>query len=163
MSVKALFTGSFDPLTMGHLNIVERASKLFDEVTVGIVVNYSKTSMFTLEERVEMITDAVSHLDNVKVDSFSGLLANHVNKRGYNVIVRGLRSGVDFDYELQMEQMNSKLLNEDVETVYLITSPEYAFVSSSLMKEVHKLGGSIDGMVPQNILEKMDAKLAEGK
>lgn len=163
MATKALFTGSFDPLTMGHLNLIERAAAIFDEITVAIVVNFSKQSMFTLEERTEMIEEAVAHLGNVKVDKCAGLLADYVNKNGYNVILRGLRNGTDFDYELQMQQMNDWLLNEGIETMFIMTDPKYSYVSSSLMKEVHKLGGSIEGLVPSNILQKMNDKLASSK
>lgn len=163
MATKALITGSFDPLTMGHYNIIERAAGLFDELTIGIIVNPSKKSMFTLEEREEMIGEALAHLNNISVDSFSGLLADYVNANDYNVIVRGLRSSVDFDYELQMAQMNDRLFNEGVETVLMMSDPRYSFISSSVMKEVHVLGGSIEGLVPDVIYERMKQKLAEGK
>ncbi|MDO4393719.1 MAG: pantetheine-phosphate adenylyltransferase [Bacillota bacterium] len=163
MATKALITGSFDPLTMGHYNIIERAAGLFDELTIGIIVNPSKKSMFTLEEREEMIREALAHLNNISVDSFSGLLADYVNANDYNVIVRGLRSSVDFDYELQMAQMNDRLFNEGVETVLMMSDPRYSFISSSVMKEVHVLGGSIEGLVPDVIYERMKQKLAEGK
>ena len=158
MKIKALYTGSFDPLTNGHLNIIERASKLYDELTIGIIVNYSKKSMFSLEERKEMIEETLSHLDNVKVEFFSGLLADYVNENKFNVVVRGLRAAMDFEYEIQMAHMNARLFDEQVETVFLMTDPKYSFISSSMMKEVHSLGGSIDGLVPEVILEKMDKK-----
>jgi len=158
MKRKALYTGSFDPLTNGHLNIIERAARLYDELTVGIIVNPSKKSMFSLEEREQMIRDALRHLDHVTVDHFSGLLADYVNAGGFDVVVRGLRATVDFEYEIQMAQMNAKLFHETVETVFLMTDPQYSFISSSVMKEVHSLGGSIEGLVPDEILERMDAK-----
>ena len=158
MHIKALYTGSFDPLTNGHLNIIERAAKLYDELTIGIIVNYSKKSMFTLEERKEMIEETLSHLDNVKVEFFSGLLADYVNANKFNVVVRGLRAAMDFEYEIQMAHMNARLFDEQVETVFLMTDPKYSFISSSMMKEVHSLGGSIEGLVPEVILEKMDNK-----
>lgn len=163
MATKALITGSFDPMTMGHLDVIERAAGLFDELTVGIIMNPSKKSMFTLEEREEMIRETLSHLDNIKVDSFAGLLASYVNANGYNVIVRGLRSSVDFDYELQMAQMNARLFNDGVETVLLMSDPKYSFISSSVIKEVHSLGGSIEGMVPEPIFERMKQKLNNTK
>lgn len=163
MATRALITGSFDPMTMGHLNIIERASGLFDELTVGIIMNPSKKSMFTLEEREDMIRETLAHLGNISVDSFSGLLANYVNENGYNVIVRGLRSSVDFDYELQMAQMNDRLFNEGVETVLLMSDPEYSYISSSVVKEVHTLGGPIEGLVPDNIYLRMKQKLADDK
>lgn len=158
MHIKALYTGSFDPLTNGHLNIIERAAKLYDELTIGIIVNYSKKSMFSLEERKEMIEETLSHLDNVKVEFFSGLLADYVNENKFNVVVRGLRAAMDFEYEIQMAHMNARLFDEQVETVFLMTDPKYSFISSSMMKEVHSLGGSIEGLVPYVILKKMDEK-----
>lgn len=163
MKTKALYTGSFDPLTNGHLNIIERAARLYDEVTVGIIINYSKKCMFSLEERKEMIAENLEHLDNVKVDCFEGLLADYVNSEGFNVVVRGLRATMDFEYEMQMAHMNARLFNEGVETVFLMTEPEYSFVSSSMIKEVHMLGGSIDGLVPQKILDRMNDALADNK
>ena len=156
MRTKALYTGSFDPLTNGHFNIIERAAKLYDELTIGIIVNPSKRSMFSLEDRVDMIRETVRELDNVKVDCFSGLLADYVNENGFNVVVRGLRAAMDFEYEIQMAHMNARLFNETVETVFLMTDPKYSFISSSMMKEVHSLGGSIEGLVPDEILKRMN-------
>ena len=156
MRTKALYTGSFDPLTNGHFNIIERAAKLYDELTIGIIVNPSKRSMFSLEERVDMIRETVRGLDNVKVDCFSGMLADYVNENGFNVVVRGLRAAMDFEYEIQMAHMNARLFNETVETVFLMTDPKYSFISSSMMKEVHSLGGSIEGLVPDEILKRMN-------
>ncbi len=155
MKTKALYPGSFDPLTMGHLNIIRRAAKLYDELTIGVVSNPSKASMFTLEEREEMLKDALRDLPNVKVDHFSGLLADYVNRMGFDVVVRGLRATTDFEYEIQMAQMNARLFNESVETVFLMTDPQYSFISSSVVKEVHTLGGCIDGLVPDEILKRM--------
>lgn len=155
METKALYSGSFDPLTMGHMNIIERAAKLYDEVTVGVIDNPQKKTMFSLEEREEMIRDALSGLDNVRVDNFSGLLADFVNEGGYNVVVRGLRGTTDFDYEIQMAQMNARLFNENVETVFLMTDPRYSFISSTMVKEVNSLGGDINGLVPVEILKRM--------
>lgn len=162
MKTKALYTGSFDPLTNGHLNIIERAAKLYDELTIGIIVNPSKKSMFSLEERKDMINETIKHLDNVKVDCFSGLLADYVNENGFNVVVRGLRAAMDFEYEIQMAHMNARLFDKQVETVFLMTDPQYSFISSSMMKEVHTLGGSIEGLVPEVILKRMD-KLVKGE
>ncbi|MBQ3465581.1 MAG: pantetheine-phosphate adenylyltransferase [Firmicutes bacterium] len=155
MITKALYPGSFDPLTMGHLNIIRRAAKLYDELTIGVVSNPSKASMFTLEEREEMLRDALKDLPNVKVDHFSGLLADYVNRMGFDVVVRGLRATTDFEYEIQMAQMNARLFNESVETVFLMTDPQYSFISSSVVKEVHSLGGCIEGLVPEAILKRM--------
>ena len=159
MKTKALYTGSFDPLTNGHYNIIERAAKLYDELTVGIIVNPSKKSMFTLEERELMIRETLKGLPNVKVGNFSGLLADYVNDNDFNVVVRGLRAAMDFEYEIQMAQMNDRLFNEKVETVFLMTEPEYSFISSSKMKEVHSIGGSIEGLVPDEILKHMNDKI----
>lgn len=159
MKTKAIYTGSFDPLTNGHYNIIERAAKLYDELTVGIIVNPSKKSMFTLEERELMIRETLKGLPNVKVGNFSGLLADYVNDNDFNVVVRGLRAAMDFEYEIQMAQMNDRLFNEKVETVFLMTEPEYSFISSSMMKEVHSLGGSIEGLVPDEILKHMNDKI----
>lgn len=156
MKTKALYTGSFDPLTNGHLNIIERASKLYDELTIGIIVNPSKKCAFSLDERKSMIKDALKHLENIRVDCFSGLLADYVNDNGFDVVVRGLRATMDFEYEIQMAQMNARLFDETVETVFLMTDPQYSFISSSMIKEVHSLGGSIEGLVPDEIIKKMD-------
>lgn len=158
MKNKALYTGSFDPLTNGHLDIITRASKLYDKLVIGVIFNPSKKSMFTLEEREEMIRKVTKDLPNVEVDHFSGLLADYVNENQFDVVVRGLRSAGDFEYEIQMEHMNARLYNNNVETIFLMTNPDYAFLSSSMAKEVHSLGGSVDGLVPEIILEYMDNK-----
>ena len=155
MRTKALYAGSFDPLTNGHLNIIERASGIFDEVTVGVVSNPSKKCLFSLEERRQMTEEAVKKFGNVQIDSFSGLLADYVNNNGFNIVVKGLRNSTDFDYEMQMAQINARLFNEMVETVILMTDPEYSFISSSMVKEVFSLGGNIEGLVPDEILKKM--------
>ena len=125
MKTKALYSGSFDPLTMGHMNIICRAAKLYDELTIGVIDNPSKKAMFSLEEREEMLRDTLKDLDNVNVDHFSGLLADYVNRKGFDVVVRGLRATTDFEYEIQMAQMNARLFNESVETVFLMTDPQY--------------------------------------
>lgn len=158
MGKKALFTGSFDPLTSGHLDIITRASKLYDKLVVGVIMNPQKKSLFTLEEREAMIREITADLPNVEVDHFSGLLADYINENKYDVIVRGLRSAVDFEYELQMAQMNARLCNDNVETVFLMTDPRFAYFSSSMAKEVHSLGGSIKGLVPDIVLKYMDDK-----
>lgn len=155
MKTKALYSGSFDPLTMGHLDIIMRAAKLYDELVIGVISNPGKQSMFTLEEREEMLRETVSDLDHVSVDHFSGLLADYVNRNGFDVVVRGLRSTTDFDYEIQMAQMNDRLFNDSVETVFLMTDPKYSYISSSVVKEVFALGGDINGLVPDEILKRM--------
>ena len=152
---KALYSGSFDPLTMGHMDIIERAAKLYDELTIGIIVNPSKKAMFTLEEREEMLKEVLKDYDNVNVDHFSGLLADYVNRSGFDVVVRGLRNTTDFDYEMQMAQMNDRLFNDATETVFLMADPRYSFISSSVVREVSSLGGSIEGLVPEEILKRM--------
>ena len=156
---KALYAGSFDPLTNGHLDIIRRASRMCEEVVVGVIINMSKKSMFSFEERMEMIRKATEDLPNVKVDMFSGLLADYVNANGFDVVIRGLRATMDFEYEIQMAQMNARLYEGDVETVFLMTDPQFSFISSSMAKEVHQLGGSIKGLVPDNVLEEMDKKV----
>lgn len=158
MGKEALFTGSFDPLTNGHLDIIERASTMFDKLVVGVIMNPQKKSYFTLEEREKMIREVTAHLPNVEVSHFSGLLADYVNENGFDVIVRGLRGTTDFEYELTMAHMNARLFNDNVDTVFLMTDPEYAFLSSSMAKEVHSLGGSIEGLIPDIILKYMDEK-----
>ena len=156
MRTKALYSGSFDPLTMGHMDIITRAAKLYDELVIGVGVNPSKASMFTLEERADMIREIFKDFDNVRVDHFSGLLADYVNQNDFNVVVRGLRSTTDFDYEIQMAQMNDRLFNDTVETVFLMTDPQYSYISSSVVKEVFTLGGDVSGLVPDEILKRMN-------
>ena len=160
---KALFAGSFDPLTNGHLDLIRRASKFTSEMVVGVISNPSKKPLFSEEERIEMIEEGCSDLDNVTVSSFSGLLADYVNDNGFDMVVRGLRSSTDFEYELQMAQINARLYRDDVETVFLMTDPKYSFVSSSLAKEVSSLGGDIEGLVPDCVLEAMNEKFRGGK
>ena len=156
MHTKALYTGSFDPLTNGHMNVIERAARLYDSLTVGIIVNPSKHAYYTIEEREKMIVDALKHLDNVEVSHFSGLLADYVNAGEFDVVIRGLRATMDFEYEIQMAQMNARLFDDRVETVFLMTDPKYSFISSSMIREVHSLGGDVGGLVPDAILERMD-------
>ena len=155
VKTNALYTGSFDPLTNGHLDIIKRAARLYDELTLGIIINPQKKSMFTLEERELMLKETLKSIENVNVDRFSGLTADYVNDNGYNVVIRGLRNAADFGYELQMAQMNNTLFNEGIETVFLMADPKYSFISSSVIKEVFSLGGSIEGLVPDTILEYM--------
>lgn len=158
MSKKALYTGSFDPMTNGHLDIITRASKMFDELVVGIIVNPNKHPLFSTEERVAMIEETTSHLDNVRVDSFEGLLADYVNKNQFNAVVRGLRATSDFEYEISMAQMNACLFDKGIESVFLMTSPRYSFISSSMIKEVVSLNGCVDGLVPEIILQRIKEK-----
>lgn len=155
---RALYAGSFDPLTCGHENLIRRAAKICDQLVVGVITNPQKKHFFTLDERVEMIKDAVKDLENVEVAYFDGLLAEYVNENGFDMVIRGLRGVSDFDSEIQMAQMNARLYKENVETVFLMTEPTYSFLSSSMAKEVHGLGGSIEGLVPENVLRCMEEK-----
>ncbi|MDO5095296.1 MAG: pantetheine-phosphate adenylyltransferase [Peptostreptococcaceae bacterium] len=157
MNNKAVYPGSFDPLTNGHLDIIERASKLYAEVTVAVLVNTSKQGLFSLQERVEMIKEEVKHLPNVKVDSFVGLLMNYCEDNDIHVIIRGLRAISDYEYEMQIAQMN-RTLNEDVETVFLMTNTKYSFLSSSIVKEVTRFGGEVDGIIPVSVQQKLKEK-----
>lgn len=150
---KMLFAGSFDPITNGHLDLIERASRLCEELVVGVIDNKSKVPVFTAEERMEMIRRVTAPFGNVTVDCFDGLLAHYVNQNNIQAVVRGLRGASDFEYEIQMAQMNARLYNKNVETIFLMTSPDYSFISSSMMKEVFTLGGTIEGLVPDEILQ----------
>lgn len=156
---KAVYAGSFDPLTCGHANIIRRAAKLCDELVVGVIDNPQKNHCFTSDERVAMIEEAMKGLNNVRVEAFSGLLADYVNDGKFDMVIRGLRGVADFDSEMQMAQMNARLYREKTETVFLMTDPGYSFLSSSMAKEVYSLGGSLDGLVPPNILKAMEAKI----
>lgn len=160
---KALYAGSFDPLTNGHLDIIRRASKFTGELVVGVISNPQKKPLFTVEERIGMIGEICADLDNVTVSSFTGLLADYVNDNGFDMVVRGLRSSTDFEYELQMAQMNARLYRDDVETVFLMTDPKYSFISSTIAKEVSSLGGDIAGTVPDVVLEAMKEKFRGGR
>lgn len=149
MSRSALYAGSFDPITNGHLNIIERASAMFDVLVVGIVQNESKTPLLSMDERKHIAETVTAHLPNVEVDVFSGLLADYVNEHKFSAVIRGLRATTDFEYEIQMAQMNARLFVEGTETVFLMTDPRYSFISSSLIKEVASLGGNITGLLPE--------------
>ncbi len=158
MIKKVLYAGSFDPVTNGHFNLIKRAAKLGDQLIVGVIQNQSKQAFFTVEERMEMIRAAAASIPNVEVDHFSGLLADYVKRNNIDIVVRGLRVSMDFEYEIQMAQMNARLYHHDVETVFLMTSPDYSFVSSSIVKEVFTLNGDITGLVPDIVLEYMKRK-----
>lgn len=145
--VAALYPGSFDPVTLGHVDVVSRAAALFDKVTVAVYTEPAKNLLFTIEERVDLFARAVRHLSNVEVTRFDGLVVDFARQVGANVIVRGLRSGSDFEYEFDMAFMNRKLAPE-IDMVSFMTSLEYMFVSSSLLKEVAKLGGDVSKLVP---------------
>jgi len=153
----AIYPGSFDPITFGHLDIVNRALKIFDEVVIAVASNERKTPLFTIEERVELIKSVVKDNERAKVDTFDGLLVDYARSRKAQAIVRGLRAISDFEYELQMAQIN-RGISKEVETVFLMTSVFYSFLSSSVVKEVHALKGPIDGLVPPLVKKALDAK-----
>lgn len=153
----AVCPGSFDPVTNGHLDVFRRASALADKVVVAVLINKTKSSLFTVDERIEMLREVVSDLPNVEVDSFYGLLVDYCKTHGVQAIVKGLRAVSDFDYELQMAQMNYRL--GEVETLFVSTNPLYSYLSSSLVKEVATHGGSVEGLVPDVVLERLHATL----
>lgn len=152
--------GSFDPVTNGHLDIFERAGKMFDVLIVAVFHNPNKKPLFTMEERVEMLREATAHIPNVKVDGFSGMLNDFVKRQDTNIIVRGLRALSDFEYEFQRALMIKKI-DPEIETIFMMTSSEYSFVSSSGIKEVAKFGGPIAGMIPACVERKVLARLRE--
>lgn len=156
---KAVCPGSFDPVTNGHLDVFTRAAQLFDEVTIAVLINKTKASMFTVDERIEMLEETVAGLGNIKVEAFHGLLVDFCRSRQIPVIVKGLRAVSDFDYELQMAQMNHGLTG--IETLFVSTNPLYSFLSSSLVKEVATFGGDVSTLVPDLVLTRIKAKLAE--
>ncbi|MDQ3962306.1 MAG: pantetheine-phosphate adenylyltransferase [Actinomycetota bacterium] len=155
----ALCPGSFDPPTNGHIDVIERAAAHFDDVVVAVIGNPSKDALFSLEERTGMLQEIVGHLDNVEVGSFHGLLVDFARDRNISVIVKGLRAVSDFEYELQMAQMNSALL-EGLDTMFVTAKPEWAFLSSSLVKEVARYGGDISGLVPEVVAKALNDRLS---
>ncbi|MEN9735933.1 MAG: hypothetical protein RL129_643 [Actinomycetota bacterium] len=155
---KVVCPGSFDPITFGHLDIIERASKHFDEVVIAVLVNKTKQTLFTVEERIEMIKEVTGKYKNVSVDSWSGLLVDYCSKNEISAIVKGLRAVTDFDYEIQMSQINLQL--KGIETMFISTAPEHSFVSSSLVKEVSSYGGDVSKYVPAEILNRLNKRLA---
>ena len=150
--------GSFDPITFGHLDIIERASALFDEVVIAVLVNKTKKTLFTVDERLEMIAEVTTQYPNVRVDSWSGLLVDYCERHDVKAIVKGLRAVTDFDYELQMSQINLQL--KGVETLFMSTAPQHSFVSSSLVKEIATFGGDVSPYVSASIIAKLTARLA---
>lgn len=144
----AIYPGSFDPVTFGHLDVIHRAASIFDELTVSVLNNTQKTPLFSVEERVRILEEATKEMPNVKVDSFSGLLINYAREKDVHVVIRGLRAITDFEYELQIAQTNRKLSNGGLDTIFLTTSLEYAYLSSSSVKEIAEFHGDISQCVP---------------
>ena len=151
----AIYPGSFDPMTLGHLDVIERAAQMFDTLTVSVLNNKAKSPLFSTEERVKILQEATSHLKNVQIDSFSGLVIDYCHEKGVHVVIRGLRAITDFEYELQMAQTNRKLSHGDVDTVFLTTSLEYAYLSSSSVKEIASFGGDISQCVPEFLVDRI--------
>ncbi len=156
---RAVCPGSFDPVTNGHLDIIGRTAPLFDEVVVAVLVNKSKKSMFTLEERIEMLTEQTAQWPGVRVDSFHGLLVDYCRAHGIRAIVKGIRAVSDFDYELQMAQMNHRL--SGVDTLFMPTGPEFSFIASSLVKEVATYGGDVAHLLPDAVHRRLLERIAE--
>ena len=150
---KAIYPGSFDPLTLGHLDIIKRAADIFDELTVGVLDNHAKTPLFSVEERVNILKEATKDLPNVKVESFSGLLVDYARENGYHVSVRGLRAITDFEYELQIAQTNKMLSGGALDTMFLTSDVEYSYLSSSGVKEIASFGGDISKCVPDFVVK----------
>ncbi|HZZ51905.1 MAG TPA: pantetheine-phosphate adenylyltransferase [Pseudonocardia sp.] len=155
---RAVCPGSFDPVTNGHLDIIERTAGLFDEIIVAVLRNQNKRGLFTVEERIEMIGEVTEHLPNVRVSSFNGLLVDFCVQHDVRAVVKGLRAVTDFDYELQMAQMNRRL--SGVDTLFMSTSPEYSFIASSLVKEVAKYGGDVAHLLPGPVFRRLTDRIA---
>jgi pantetheine-phosphate adenylyltransferase len=158
---KAVCPGSFDPVTNGHLDIIGRAAQLYDEVIVAVLINKTKSSLFSVEERLALLSDVTAPWPNVRIDSFYGLLVDYCRSNEIPVIVKGLRAVSDFDYELQMAQMNRGLAG--VDTLFMPTNPEYSFLASSLVKEIATYGGEVGSLVPQLVHERLLARIDENK
>lgn len=153
----AVYPGSFDPITYGHLDIIERGAKVFDRIIVAVLINSSKKPLFTVEERKEMIREATKHLPSVEVDSFNGLLVDYMREKKAHVILRGLRAISDFEYELQIAAINRKL-NQDVETMFLMSSNNHSFISSGMVKEVAMYGADVQDLVPKHVAKALELK-----
>jgi len=151
--------GSFDPVTNGHLDIVSRAAGLYDEVIVAVLINVTKHSLFSVDERVDMLTEVTKGYGNVRIERFHGLLVDFCAANGITAVVKGLRAVSDFEYEMQMAQMNYRLAK--IETLFMTANPLYSFLSSSLIKEIAKYGGDVSGLVPDIVLDRLNARLAE--
>lgn len=154
----AVYPGSFDPVTYGHLDIIRRASRMFDEVIVAVMCNSAKTPLFTLDERVKMLKESVKDLSNVRIESFSGLLIDYCKSEDIHIVIRGLRAITDFEYELQIAQTNKELSHNQVDTVFLTTSLEYSYLSSSVVKEIASYNGDISPCVPDFVADNLYIK-----
>lgn len=154
----AIYPGSFDPVTNGHIDILEKTSKIFDKINVAVIHNIYKQALFTLEERVQLIKESTRHLDNVEVDCFSGLLATYLEDKEVCAIIRGLRTVTDFEYEMHMAMMNKKLIRE-IDTIFVMSDTDYIFVSSSAVKEAALLGGDVSSLVPPAVKIGLEEKL----
>lgn len=157
----ALCPGSFDPPTNGHIDVIERTSRHFERVLVAVIANPSKQALFSLERRKEMLAEALAHLDNVEIASFDGLLVDFARERGLGVVVKGLRAVSDFEYELQMAEMNAALA-PGLDTMFLTAKPAWAFLSSSLVKEVARFGGAVEGLVPEGVARALKEEYGGG-
>lgn len=157
---KAVCPGSFDPITNGHIDVIERASGLFDQVVIAVLANSSKTGLFSIDERLVLAKDAISHIPNVTVDTWSGLLVDYCKANNIGAIIKGLRAVSDFDYELQMAQMNLQL--KGVDTLLMATKPAYSFLSSSLVREIARYGGDVSALVPVGVLKELKARSTHG-
>lgn len=155
-----IYPGSFDPITNGHLDVAQRAARLFDRVIMAIAINESKKPLFTMAERLHMASQAVAHLKNVEVETFTGLLVHYVDRRGGEAVIRGLRAVSDFEFEFQLALMNRKL-NERVETIFMMPKESYTFLSSGMVKEIAGLGGDIAAFVPPGVVEALREKFQE--
>ncbi|MCI9493022.1 MAG: pantetheine-phosphate adenylyltransferase [Lachnospiraceae bacterium] len=154
---RAIYPGSFDPVTFGHIDMIERSAKMVDELVVAILINSAKNPLFSVEERVSMLEEISGHIPNIRITSFNGLLIDYAREVDASVIVRGLRAVTDFEYELQIAQTN-RIINSQIDTVFLTTSLEYAYLSSTIVKEVASYGGDISHFVPERLIDRIYAK-----
>ncbi|HLY41220.1 MAG TPA: pantetheine-phosphate adenylyltransferase [Terracidiphilus sp.] len=161
MSVRALYPGTFDPPTNGHIDLIQRGSQLFEHLTVGILINPVKNPLFTVEERVEMLRESTSEIGNVSVDTFDGLMVEFARRLGATAVLRGIRAISDYEHEFQMALMNRRLAPE-VETVFLQPAGRYSFISSRMLKEVFSFGGDVTGLVPANVLKRLRGRISGG-
>ncbi|MEW8972781.1 MAG: pantetheine-phosphate adenylyltransferase [Tissierellaceae bacterium] len=159
--MKVIYPGSFDPVTFGHLDIIERCSKKFGHVIVAVLNNSSKNGTFSIEERIELLKETTKHLDNVEIDAFSGLLAEYVEKKECDILIRGLRAVSDFEYEMQMALVNRKM-NRDIETLFMVSRGEHVYLSSSIVREIASYGGNVSCFVPKPVERALKDKFKGG-